>query len=58
MRIVVTGGAGFIGSAFINHIKSNYECDILCVDVMNYAANRDNIKHDVSFDCNMVGLNL
>jgi len=49
MRIVVTGGAGFIGSAFINHIKSNYECDVLCVDVMSYAANRDNIKHNVSF---------
>lgn len=49
MRIIVTGGAGFIGSAFINHIKSNYECDILCVDVMTYAANKDNIKHDVEF---------
>jgi dTDP-glucose 4,6-dehydratase len=49
MRIVVTGGAGFIGSSFINYIKSNYECDILCVDVMTYAANKDNIKHKVEF---------
>jgi dTDP-glucose 4,6-dehydratase len=49
MRIVVTGGAGFIGSSFINHIKSNYECDILCIDVMTYAANKDNIKHKVEF---------
>jgi dTDP-glucose 4,6-dehydratase len=49
MRIVVTGGAGFIGSSFINYIKSNYECDILCVDVMTYAANKDNIKHEVEF---------
>lgn len=49
MRIVVTGGAGFIGSSFINYVKSNYECDILCVDVMTYAANKDNIKYDVEF---------
>lgn len=49
MRIIVTGGAGFIGSSFINYIKSNYECDILCVDVMTYAANKDNIKHEVEF---------
>lgn len=49
MRIVVTGGAGFIGSSFINYLKSNYECDILCVDKLTYAANKDNIKHDVEF---------
>jgi dTDP-glucose 4,6-dehydratase len=49
MRIIVTGGAGFIGSAFINHIKENYQCDIVCVDNMTYCANKDNIKHDVKF---------
>ena len=25
MRVVVTGGAGFIGSAFINHLLDNFE---------------------------------
>ena len=49
MRIVVTGGAGFIGSSFINHLKENYQCDILCVDKMTYAANKNNIKHQVEF---------
>jgi len=49
MKIVVTGGAGFIGSAFISYMKSNYKCDILCIDVMNYAASITNIKHDVRF---------
>lgn len=49
MRIIVTGGAGFIGSAFINHIKENYECDVVCIDNMTYCANKDNIKHDVKF---------
>jgi dTDP-glucose 4,6-dehydratase len=49
MRIVVTGGAGFIGSAFINYLKSNYQCDILCIDKLTYAANKNNIKHQIDF---------
>lgn len=49
MRIIVTGGAGFIGSAFINHLKKNYQCDIVCIDNLSYCANKDNIKYDVEF---------
>jgi dTDP-glucose 4,6-dehydratase len=49
MRVIVTGGAGFIGSAFINHLLDNFECDVLCVDKLTYAGSRDNIKHNVSF---------
>ena len=49
MRVVVTGGAGFIGSAFINHLLDNFECDVLCVDKLTYAGSRVNIKHNVSF---------
>ena len=49
MRIVVTGGAGFIGSSFINHMKTNHDCDILCVDSLTYASNADNIHHAVEF---------
>jgi dTDP-glucose 4,6-dehydratase len=49
MRIVVTGGAGFIGSAFINYLLDNFECDVLCVDKLTYAGKRKNIKHNVSF---------
>lgn len=48
MKIVVTGGAGFIGSAFINHLLDNFECDVLCVDKLTYAGRRMNIKHNVS----------
>jgi len=48
MRVVVTGGAGFIGSAFINYLLDNFECDVLCVDKLTYAGRRENIKHDVS----------
>lgn len=49
MRIIVTGGAGFIGSSFINYLKKNYECEILCVDKLTYAANKNNIKYDIEF---------
>ena len=49
MKVVVTGGAGFIGSAFINHLLDNFECDVLCVDKLTYAGRRKNIKHNVSF---------
>lgn len=48
-KIVVTGGAGFIGSAFINYLLDNFECDVLCVDKLTYAGSKKNIKHNVSF---------
>jgi dTDP-glucose 4,6-dehydratase len=50
MRVVVTGGAGFIGSAFINRLMDKFpDIDVLCVDKLTYAGKRENIKHDVSF---------
>jgi len=49
MKVIVTGGAGFIGSAFINYLLDNFECDVLCVDKLTYAGRKENIKHNVSF---------
>ncbi len=49
MKVIVTGGAGFIGSAFINHLLDNFECEVLCVDKLTYAGSKKNIKHNVSF---------
>ena len=43
-RIVVTGGLGFIGSHFVNYINANTNHEVLIVDKVTYAANRDNIK--------------
>lgn len=40
MTIIVTGGAGFIGSNFIFHmIKNHPEYRIICLDKLTYAGN-------------------
>lgn len=49
MKVVVTGGAGFIGSAFINYLKDNFECEVLCIDKLTYAGKLNNIKHGFYF---------
>ena len=33
---LVTGGAGFIGSNFINYLHNNYEDDIINLDKLSY----------------------
>lgn len=39
MKIVVTGGAGFIGSNFIYYLLKNSDDDIVCFDALTYAGN-------------------
>ncbi|MCD7782327.1 MAG: dTDP-glucose 4,6-dehydratase [Firmicutes bacterium] len=40
MTIIVTGGAGFIGSNFIFHMLGTYsDCRIICLDKLTYAGN-------------------
>lgn len=48
MKLLVTGGAGFIGSNFIRHMLEKYaDCEVLNLDKLTYAGNLDNLK-DVS----------
>lgn len=40
MKIVVTGGAGFIGGNFVHYMMNKYDdYEILCVDSLTYAGN-------------------
>lgn len=45
MKIIVTGGAGFIGSNFIFHMLEKYpEYKIICVDSLTYAGNLSTLE--------------
>lgn len=44
MKLLVTGGAGFIGSAVVRHIVKNTEDIVINVDKLTYAGNLDNLK--------------
>jgi dTDP-glucose 4,6-dehydratase len=46
MLILVTGGAGFIGSAVIRHILNNTQFKVVNVDKLTYAGNLDSLPVD------------
>ena len=43
MRILVTGGAGFIGSNFVHHELENHDEEIITLDSLTYAGTTDNL---------------
>jgi len=52
MKLLVTGGAGFIGSNFIRHILNKYpDYKIINLDKLTYAGNLENL-HDIENNSN------
>ncbi|MQB53934.1 dTDP-glucose 4,6-dehydratase [Rahnella sp. RcJ3] len=43
MKILITGGAGFIGSAVVRHIIDNTKDSVLVVDSLTYAGNLESL---------------
>ena len=43
-NILVTGGAGFIGSNFVKHMLATYDYNIINFDALTYAGNLDNLS--------------
>ncbi|MCV7664550.1 dTDP-glucose 4,6-dehydratase [Micrococcus luteus] len=43
MHLLVTGGAGFIGSNFVHHVVRETGHDVVVLDKLTYAGNRDNL---------------
>jgi len=45
LRLLVTGGAGFIGSNFVHHVLSRHpDYSVIVLDLLTYAGNMENLS--------------
>lgn len=45
MKILVTGGSGFIGSHFVEHVIENTDFEVTVLDSLNYAGDLERLTH-------------
>src|SRR5436309_5660396 len=50
MRVLVTGGAGFIPSNFIHHLLAKTPYEVVSLDALTYAGNLDNLNGAMSHE--------
>ncbi|WP_335986093.1 dTDP-glucose 4,6-dehydratase [Spongiibacter tropicus] len=46
-KVIVTGGAGFIGSAVIRYLLNNTSCSVVNVDMLTYAGNLESVPAEL-----------
>lgn len=59
MKILVTGGAGFIGSAVIRHIINNTNDEVLNIDKLTYAGNLEalmDVENDSKYNFKQIDI--